>query len=274
MKTFTIVSNKIKDKDFQIANSVQDFLIKKEPTVKVHICEMEHCKENILPGTECILVLGGDGTLLRVAKDTMEMEIPLLGINLGTLGFLAEVEQTGIEQAMEKLLADDFHIESRMMLAGKVKDMEISALNDIVLTRRGDLQVIGYRIYVNGLYLKDFFADGIIVSTPTGSTGYNMSAGGSIVEPLANLMVLTPVCSHSLNNRSIMLSCDDCVEVELLPPKGERANDVGVYFDGGSAVSLQTGDRVAISKSPRVTKICKLSDVGFLEILHRKMNNE
>lgn len=164
-----------------------------------------------------------------------------------------------------------------MMLAGIVTcngkvSSQLSALNDIVLIRRGDFQIIGYRIYVNGQYLNDFYGDGIILSTPTGSTGYNLSAGGPIVEPKAQLIVLTPVSPHSLSTRSIILSVEDRIEVEILPPKGEKNVEVGVCFDGGDDGILHSGDKVEIFRSPQVTRIIKLSDAGFLEVLHQKMS--
>ena len=259
MKHFYIIPNRSKDVNLEIANEIKREFESKSEEVSVVICDSaQYGKElhRCIPAdTECILVLGGDGTLLQTAKETVHLGIPLLGINLGTLGYLAEVEPAGIPTAAEQLIADRYVIEERMMLS-----------------RRGDLQIVGYRVYVNGLFLNDFYADGIIISTPTGSTGYNLSAGGSIVEPKANLMVLTPVCPHTLNTRSIMLSPEDNVEVELLPPKGEKQVEVGVYFDGGSCEILEAGNRVAVSRSKEVTKILKLSDVGFLEVLQKKMS--
>lgn len=281
MKHFYIIPNRSKDVNLEIANEIKREFESKSEKVSVVICDSaQYGKElhRCIPAdTECILVLGGDGTLLQTAKETVHLGIPLLGINLGTLGYLAEVEPAGIPTAAEQLIADRYVIEERMMLQGSVIKggicaKEDIALNDVVLSRRGDLQIVGYRVYVNGLFLNDFYADGIIISTPTGSTGYNLSAGGSIVEPKANLMVLTPVCPHTLNTRSIMLSPEDNVEVELLPPKGEKQVEVGVYFDGGSCEILEAGNRVAVSRSKEVTKILKLSDVGFLEVLQKKMS--
>lgn len=278
MKKYTIVSNSIKDPELKVAKKLKKQMLQVDADVEIGLYDMDDYGKSDIEGSECILVLGGDGTMLKVAKDTSDLGIPLLGVNLGTLGFLAEVEVSNVKKAFEALLCGNYSIEDRMMLSGDVfidKKMvqKASALNDIVLSRRGDLQIIGYRIYVNGLYLNDFYADGIILSTPTGSTGYNMSAGGSIVEPKAKLMVLTPVCPHTLSNRSIMLSATDKVEVEILPPKGDRNIEVGVYFDGGNAQVLNQDDRVVITKSHKVTKLVKLSDMSFLETLHHKMNS-
>ena len=146
------------------------------------------------------------------------------------------------------------------------------ALNDVVLSRNGDLQVIGYRVSVNGLHLTDYHADGVILSTPTGSTGYNMSAGGSIVEPGASLLVLTPVCPHTMAARSVLLSAEDEVEVMVMRSTGDRHLQAGAYFDGGKSVLLDESDKVIIKKSDRTTKLIRLSEKSFIEVLQKKMN--
>lgn len=280
MNSFILVTNVIKDEGLAKANELANRISSVSKDIKVNIIEMQQCKTNAFAEAECILVLGGDGTLLRVAQDTSDKDIPIIGINTGNLGFLAEVEVSNIEAAIEKLINNQYYLEERMMLDGQIVNSsnmdnpreKISALNDVVLSRRSDLQIVGYRVYVNGLFLKDFYADGIILSTPTGSTGYNMSAGGSIVEPKAKLIVLTPVCPHTLNTRSIILSPDDIVEVEILPPKGDKPATVGAYFDGRNDMILSEGDKIKIMKSDKITSICKISHVGFLELLQKKMS--
>ncbi len=284
MKRFYIVPNHLKDVDLKVAALVREELYQCGPGVEVAVEENieERSSEHIPAETECIIVLGGDGTMIRVANDIVGLGIPLIGINLGTLGYLTEIEQGNIPTAMRKLVSDDYHIEERMMLAGVVvrrgegpKDAEkdaVSALNDVVLTRHGDFQIIGYRVFVNGQYLNDFYADGIILSTPTGSSGYNLSAGGSIVEPKASLIVLTPVCPHTMSTRSIILSPEDQIEIEVLPPKGEKPVEVEACFDGTGQGILHPGDRVTVFRSLQVTRMIKLSDVGFLEVLHKKMS--
>ena len=142
---------------------------------------------------------------------------------------------------------------------------------DVVISRNGPLQVIHFHIYVNGHFLKGYSADGIIVSTPTGSTGYNLSAGGPIVEPDARLMVITPICPHTFNTRSIVLSPEDRIEIEIGPSKGGGVQEVEANFDGAHSIPMKTGDRIVIRRSEKTTSIIKLSDVSFLEVLHRKM---
>ncbi len=227
---------------------------------------------------DCILVLGGDGTLLQAAIDLAARDIPFLGINMGTLGFLTEVNQSGIEDALENLIQGKYQIEKRMMLCGKSYHSEgimdqARALNDIVITRKGSLEIINFNIYVNGQFLHRYHADGVIASTPTGSTGYNLSAGGPIVEPKAEVILLTPICPHSMHNRSIVLSPRDKVTVEIERHRDGRELAVEAIFDGCHKVTLRTGDRIEVKKSEKTTEIVKLSQVSFLEALHRKLSD-
>ena len=224
----------------------------------------------------CVLVLGGDGTLLRAARNMIDKDTPLLGINLGTLGYLAEVEIGAIEPALDKLLEADFTREERMMLVGQVKKQhqteENFALNDIVISRCGTLQILTFHIYVNGQFLNSFSADGMIVATPTGSTGYNMSAGGPVVEPAANLLLLTPICPHTLNTRSIVLAPEDEIRIEIPQGKDGRLQAVEANFDGSYKIGLKTGDSIVIRKAAKTTGILKLNTESFLAVLHKKMS--
>lgn len=225
---------------------------------------------------DCVLVLGGDGTLLRAARNMMDKDIPLLGINLGTLGYLAEVESSNLEAALDRLLRDEFTREERMMLAGVVDKQSVSeenyALNDIVISRCGSLQMLTFQIYVNGQFLNSYSADGIIVATPTGSTGYNMSAGGPIVEPCARLLLLTPICPHTLNTRSIILAPEDEIRIEIPQGRDGQTQTVEANFDGSHKITLQTGDHIVIRKAVKTTGILKLNTESFLSVLHKKMS--
>lgn len=229
------------------------------------------------PHTECALVLGGDGTLLRAAKKVLNEQIPLIGINLGTLGYLAEVDVKGIEPALNHLMADEYTIENRMMLKGTVyhKWEEIStdvALNDIVLTRRKPLRTYLFKNYVNGAFLNQYKSDGIVVSTATGSTGYSLSVGGPIVSPVTSLILMTPLAPHTLNSRTIILPSSDEVTIEIAEGKtGYTEEVVNVSFDGDERMMLNTGDYVKISKSRKYTRILKINDISFLEVLRSKM---
>lgn len=192
------------------------------------------------------------------------------------MGYMTEIEPSGLEEALERLIAGDYVQESRMMLNGRIllsdgRVKEGWALNDIVISRSGSLQIIRFGIYVNGQFLNQYHADGMIVTTPTGSTGYNLSAGGPLVEPGADLIMLTPICPHSLNQRSIILSSRDIVEIEIPECREGREQTVEVSFDGSHVTPLRTGDRIRIARSDKVTEFIRLNQVSFLEVLHRKM---
>lgn len=229
--------------------------------------------------TQCILVLGGDRTLLQAARDVVHREIPMLGINLGTLGFLAEIDKTSIYTALDKLFADDYEIEERMMLTGtvwrgdKITGQDV-ALNDIVISRVGPpLRVIGFNNYVNDGYLNSYNADGIIIATPTGSTGYSLSCGGPIISPNAAMTVMTPIAPHTLNTRSIIFPEDDVITVELGEGRRQIQENGLASFDGDVEVPMSTGDRIVIKKASVSVKILKLNHLSFVEVLRQKMSN-
>ncbi|OYP40671.1 hypothetical protein CG709_05095 [Lachnotalea glycerini] len=147
------------------------------------------------------------------------------------------------------------------------------SLNDIVINREGKLRIIHYDIYVNGEYLVSYSADGIIISTPTGSTGYNLSAGGPIVDPKADILTVTPICSHTLNSKSIVLSANDRVIVKIGPGRKKDIETVLATFDGDTSVKMETGDYIEITRSTKSTQIIKLSKISFLEALRNKMGD-
>lgn len=284
MEHFYLIANPTKDAELKIAHSIRDYLTGRGKTCTIDVGARKKGQEGytyngqISAETDCIIVLGGDGTLLQAATDLAERRIPFLGINMGTLGFLAEVGQTEFEGALDKLIKDEYEIEERMMLAGKSfnrREMidEAVALNDIVITRKGSLQIINLNIYVNGQFLHRYHADGVIAATPTGSTGYSLSAGGPVVEPGAELILLSPICPHSMQSRSIVLSPKDTVTVEIESGRDGEIQEVEAIFDGCHKVTLRTGEKIEIQKSGQTTGIVKLSQVSFLEVLHRKMSD-
>ncbi|MBP3477651.1 MAG: NAD(+)/NADH kinase [Lachnospiraceae bacterium] len=276
MKRFYLITNEGKDPEGIYTKRIAEYIRKHGGDA---VCvDGERFSDEQLPGesVDCILVLGGDGTLLRAARNMMDNDIPLLGINLGTLGYLAEVESANLEAALDQLLRDDFTREERMMLVGQVDKQgtgeENFALNDIVISRCGSLQILTFHIYVNGQFLNSYSADGIIVATPTGSTGYNMSAGGPIVEPCARLLLLTPICPHTLNTRSIILAPEDEIRIEIPQGRDGHLQTVEANFDGSHKIILQTGDHIVISKAAKTTGILKLNTESFLSVLHKKMS--
>lgn len=282
MKNFHIITNELKDKNLVVTRKLQSIIEEKGGMSQVVLFDVKSngkslMEEAFLEDADCALVLGGDGTLLRVAREASKKGIPVMGINLGTLGFLAEVEINRMDQAIEKLMSGDYLTEERMMLEGSVFHEGIakgfsSALNDVTITRGGSLQIIRFSIYVNQKILCKMNADGIILSTPTGSTGYNMSAGGPIAEPGAHLLILTPICAHTLNARSIILRSEDVVDIVIDHGRDGSKLTVEASFDANDKTSMVTGDSIRISKSERTTTIIKLDERSFIEALHRKMN--
>ena len=286
MDKFFIIANRQKDKELKTARKVEAYLnskgkscILREETSEQkarsnHYTDVEKIPKDV----ECIIVIGGDGTLLQAARDVVNRQIPLLGINMGTLGYLAEIDRSSIDGALNHLMLDEYTIEKRMMLNGKVyhKEELIAedvALNDIVIGRDGPLHVTRFHNYVNGEFLNSYTADGIIIATATGSTGYSLSAGGPIVSPETNILILTPVAPHTLNTRSVIFPAEDEITVEIGEgSQGCEAKAV-VSFDGDTNVPMRTADRVAIRRSVKDTQIIKISNISFLEVLRRKMKN-
>lgn len=282
MKHFIIVTNQIKDPDFEVTHEIVTCLERESCTASVYTGEITKAQwEEILrreaKATDGILVLGGDGTLLRTARDTVDSQIPVLGINLGTLGYLAEVERGSLGPALDKLVRGEYDVEKRMMLSGQVLRggqvlEDTCALNDITITRNGRLQMLYFLIYVNGKLLKEYYADGIILATPTGSTGYNMSAGGPIVEPGAEMILLTPICAHTLQTRSVVLRAEDEITIRIRERMGRENQPMEVCFDGSQNLALKPGDEVRITRSEKHIPVIKLGEASFLDVLHRKMS--
>lgn len=286
MDKFTIITNSVKDKNYTVTRKVAEYL--KNHKRECQILEGEERSDNekysytdvsrIKEDVQCVIVLGGDGTLLQAARDVIDRELPLFGINLGTLGYLAEIDRTSIYPALDRLMSDRFVMERRMMLTGTVLREgrvigEDIALNDIVISREGTLRVVRFNNYVNDTYLNTYKADGIIVATPTGSTGYSLSAGGPIISPNASMILMTPLAPHTLNTRSIVFPAEDTISVELGPGRDGSVEQGVAFFDGAARVPMVTGDRIVISKAKKDTRIIKINNISFLETLREKMSN-
>lgn len=273
MKNFYVITNHSKDETFSITNKVKSCIEKKGGVC--HLCgSKENRKEEIRRfGSECVLVVGGDGTLIEASRELYELEIPLLGINMGTLGYLTEVELHHVESAIDQIMNEKYSVENRMMLYGQAEGKSSDvALNDIVVVRRGStVRILNYNLYVNGQFLNSYMADGIIISTPTGSTAYNLSAGGPIVEPTASLMVVTPICPHALNSSSIVFSDKDEIVIEIGERRKGQIDEAAITFDGVDVTTIRTGESVRIKKAYQTAKIMKLSKISFLETLREKM---
>ena len=287
MNHFYVITNHTKDEELETTNLICNYLMKRGKTCYIQTKDQQISANGIQTSVrelpthiDCVIVLGGDGTLLRAARNLVDLNVPFLGINLGTLGYLTEGDRHNITDILERIIAGEFYIEERMMLRGRILSPEGEilaqdvALNDLTVSRIRTLRIFKFKLYVNGAFLYLYNADGIIVSTPTGSTAYNLSCGGPIVEPTAKLFLVTPIAPHSLNNRSLILSSTDKVELEIL---GNDKDDKGqmeyvAYFDGDSYVEVKPGTRIELVRAQQVTKILKLSSQSFLETLRIKMS--
>ena len=274
MKRFFIISNAVRDIGGETAKRVQSYLVKQGASCETAtLFGKRSAKTEIPPDTDVCITLGGDGTILEAAHYALEHEVPLFGVNLGNLGYLTEVGETGLNEALDRLLQDDVVIEERMMLEGVLPDgSKRLALNDIVIARYGAVKMVRLNVTVNDIPLYSYNADGVILASPTGSTGYNMSAGGPIVEPTARLMLLTPISAHTLTARSLVLSAEDRVEVEIAGMHEDgTGQDAEISFDAAHTVRFNAGERIEIRKANKTTKIVRLNRVSFLDVLHRKL---
>ncbi len=305
MDHFLIITNIEKDKDLSVTNKIAAYIEKAGRKAILSQISSFHGNTSSSPEVDCAIVLGGDGTIIHTANDLMTRNIPILGVNLGTLGFLAEIEEQSVLSALDRLFQDDYRLEKRLMLQGEIlyhrniddskalksvpfgqegqaiepraakqEDSTLGyALNDIVISRKGFSRIISLGIYVNSELVDNFKGDGVIISTPTGSTAYNLSAGGPIVSPQAEVMVITPICPHSLSPRSIVVSAEDTIRVVVGKSKKTQEAEASASFDGQKVYDLGTNDVILIKRARYSTKLIRLNQTGIYEILRSKLSN-
>jgi len=229
--------------------------------------------ETLAGQVDLIIVFGGDGTLLSVARLKNIDQIPVLAVNLGSLGFLTEISAGEISAVLEKVFSGAYSIDRRMMLEamliqkGNDRGPTFQALNDIVVNKGALARMMDLDTYVNDSYLNLFKADGLIICTPTGSTGYSLSAGGPIVYPSLNLFSITPICPHTLTNRPIIISDDSIISVELM----SESEDVFITVDGQVGMRMERHDRVVVRKSVKTLSLVKSPFRTYFEILKQKL---
>ncbi len=286
-RKISLIVNTQKERAADAAKDIMDYLAKRGQncvmTASADIISGSSAAAHsiIEDDTDLVLVLGGDGTVLGAVRDIGDRDIPVLGINLGTLGYLAEIELAEYRTALDRVLNDEVHCEKRMMLEGRrirndghtVDPVNIRALNDIVISRYGSLRMLPFNVYIGGRFFHTFSADGMIISTPTGSTAYNFSAGGPIVEPDAELFLLTPICPHSIFSRSIVLSTKEPITIEIGEGKRSSTYEAQAAFDGDRELLMEAGDRIEIIKSSKYANLVRLSFDSFLNTLRQKMGN-
>ena len=277
MNNFFIIANKQKDINLEITEQIRHHISRLGAVCNIYDqYDRDVSSIDIPEETQCILVIGGDVTILAAARMLVGSNIPLLGINLGTLGFLADVNLADLSKTLDLLLQDQYQVENRIMLTAEVykqgkKAATYIALNDFNINRFGASRVIGLKVGINGSVIDRYRADGVIVCTPTGSTGYNLSAGGPIINPTCKNFVITPICPHSLTARSIVLAKEDIVTVEVEQIRSNIKEEAIISFDGREGLSLFPGDQVKIYKSQEVTPFIKATEVSFVQILKEKL---
>lgn len=280
MRAVGIISNLQKDDVLKVAEEILNLCKKHdlevyftlESAVLLGRRELGCTKEKMADMVDLIIVLGGDGTILGVARDFVGTGIPLLGVNLGHVGFLAEIELSDLEFSMEKILKKEFVIEERMMLycqvvrGGQVV-VSFHALNDIVISKGPFSRIIRLETYINEQLLEAYPGDGVIIASPTGSTAYSLSAGGPIANPNLDLLLVTPICPHMLHHRSVIIANNETVTIKAYTQQAE----VILTVDGQRGFQLRNDDTIMVRKADYHTRLVKLSDVNFYALLHRKL---
>lgn len=288
MQHFCIITNSGKNDNDSKVQHIKNFLVQRGCSCLVlkntlwsskgirHFTDVKEIPNE----TECVIVLGGDGTMIQAAIDLVHRDLPILGINTGNLGFLTEVEENRMDEALQRLIAGEYMVESRIMLKEQKmfhqpdSNSSCYALNDMVISKRGDCRLITIKVMVNDELADVYRADGLIVSTPTGSTGYNLSAGGPVMSPNTHAMVVTPICAHSLNKRSLVLDASDKITLQIGQTK-EAGVDLAVFtVDGRNVGTLSTGDELVIQVPHADTKLIKLAGIGFYERMREKLNGD
>ncbi len=284
MNRFYLIVNMDKDPDLIITNRLceyfnrkgKDYSIKKiYPFSDDENLKNAHC-EDVSADTDLIIILGGDGSFLHSAVSLAKLNIPVAGLNLGTLGYLAQFNTEDFEEEFDTLLSGNYFIEDRIMIMGElIRDGQTIkhdiSLNDIVVRRCDGLSAIKLNISLNGMNMKSSMSDGLIVATPTGSTAYSLSVGGAIVEPSSRVFAVTPIAPHSLSDRSIIVSDNSVIEIELADiPRNESA-DVIIGFDGKFMTRMINRDILRVKKSEDVVRLIRLNGYNFLNVMHNKM---
>ncbi len=283
MKNIILTPNPYRDKNFQTVRNAMQVL--KDAGLSPRLClpfEVDRTYDlpkdlrfsrldRELPNAEMVICFGGDGTILHMAKAATRKGIPILGVNIGTMGFMAELESTELDK-LARIAQGDYTLESRMMLDVTVqRDRDIMfhdiCLNDVVVTKGAVARIIHLEVKCDGVRAMESGGDGVIISTPTGSTAYSYSAGGPVVEPEAKNIIITPICAHEIGSRSIVTSDKRVITVEMV--QNARRNGY-LSVDGGRAVRLNMGDVATIKKTHLETKLVRIKDRSFFDVVNAK----
>ena len=283
MKKIGIVINLKKENAAGILEKLLKWLAKKGKTV---ILDKESAGfvrgkfsasslDEIASRVDLLISLGGDGTLLRAARIKNIDRIPVLGVNLGGLGFITEISSPEIYKVLQKIFAGEFKLEERMRLQIEIskkgrKESVFTALNEIVLAKTTIARLLQLEIFINKDYVTTYQCDGLIVSTPTGSTGHSLSAGGAIMEPTLDGVIICPICPHTLTNRPLIIPSDKEIRIKTKP--ATRTRDICATIDGQVAVNLAFDDTIVIKKSPRKLKLVVSPERNYYQVLREKFS--
>ena len=285
MKKVILTPNPYRDKNFATVREAMDIL--RDSGMDVKLClpfdvdrtydlprDLHFSRlDKEIQDADFVICFGGDGTILHMAKTATRYNVPILGVNIGTMGFMAELESSEMQQ-LRRLATGEYTIDRRMMLDVTVqRDRNIifheMCLNDAVITKGAVARIVHLSVSCDGVQAMECGGDGIIVATPTGSTGYNLSAGGPIVEPEAQSILITPICAHDLLSRCIVASPERVITLELT--RNARRNGF-LSVDGGKAIKLSMGDVTTVRKSSKQTQLIRLNNCSFYDVIHNKFN--
>ncbi|MDP4144808.1 MAG: NAD(+)/NADH kinase [Bacillota bacterium] len=264
--------NSSKDKDGKVFEKIKTILYEKYEDIKLTVFNDSFGLDKLeSKDLDMVITLGGDGTILSTARQLAGYQVPILGVNLGNLGFLSSIEPSELSYAIDAIIKGDYYVEDRLMLKCTIvsgdSNKEYNFLNDIVLSKGTLARIVKYNVNIDKHFYTDFNGDGIIISTPTGSTAYSLSAGGPIIYPTLDMLSITPICPHSLGMRTIVIGANSEVEVNI------KSTDQNVFLtvDGQESIQITKQDKVIVNEYPYKCKLIKLNNYSYFDVLRKKI---
>ncbi len=276
MKNFYLISDSEKDLHHETASEIKRYLESHGKYAKIVGSSSQIDYEN---WADMAIVFGGDGYVIQAAKRFAGAGVPILGVNFGTLGFLTEVEKPRLKQAVDAILAGRYEVEKRIALTGRLQKPSVGeaiglAVNEFIIGKQDLGHMITAKVFVDEELLDTYVADGILVSTPTGSTAYNLSAAGPVLAPSMEAMIITPICPHSLNKRSLVVSSESKLRIEVGKTKENYQDEAAIRGDGQMLWTVSTGDVIWIEKAKETFDMVRLGDVSFFDKMRSKLNRD
>lgn len=276
MEKFYLISDDEKDLQYEAAGEIKRYLDSYGKCAKI-VSGPAQIQDRCW--ADMAIVLGGDGYVIQAAKRFAGTGVPILGVNFGTLGFLTEVEKPKLTYALEEILAGRYEVEKRMALTGRLQKQAVGeaiglAVNEFIIGKQDFGHMITAKVYVDEELLDTYVADGILVSTPTGSTAYNLSAAGPVLAPSMEAMIITPICPHSLNKRSLVVSSESKLRIEVGKTKENYQDEAAIRGDGQMLWTVSTGDVIWIEKAKETFDMVRLGDISFFDKMRSKLNRD